>query len=140
MRSCECCGAGRSWWLRQSGILAPWSTVLVGVPGALVCLTAPGGSSAGVLSGSTVGVEDIIFGSTAEAAGCASFGSTAPGAKFPGGFWGSAAVLARPADSTLGTPAAAAGGASFGSAAAGSSAGALSGSTAGEILLGSTAV
>ena len=124
--------------------MMPVGTVPVGVPRALVCSTAPGGSSAGVLSGSTVGVEDILFGSTAEAAGCASLGSTAPGAKFPGGLWGSAAVLARPADPTLGPPAAAAGGASPGSAAAGSSAGALSGSTAGagagEISFGSTAV
>src|SRR5215813_1022737 len=115
----ECCAGGRSWWLRQSGILAPWSTVPVGVPRALVCSTAPGGSSAGVLSGSTVGVEDIIFGPTAEAADCA---------------------LIR-----FGSPAAAAVGASVGStAAAGSSDGALCGSTAGagakEILFGSTAV
>ena len=123
--------------------MMPVGTVPVGVPRALVCSTAPGGSSAGVLSGSNVGVEDVIVGSTAEAAGCASFGSTAPGAKFPGGLWGSAAVLARPADPALGSAAAVAGGLSLGSAAAGSSAGALSGSTAGagagEILFGSTA-
>ena len=56
--------------------MMPVGTVPVGVPRALVCSTAPGGSSAGVLSGSTVGVEDIIFGPTAEAADCAAAGSS----------------------------------------------------------------
>jgi hypothetical protein len=40
--SCEA-GCSRRWF-RQSGILAPWSTVPLGVPGALVCSTATGGS------------------------------------------------------------------------------------------------
>ena len=56
--SCEA-GCSRRWF-RQSGILAPWSTVPVGVPGALVSSTAPGGSLADVLSGSTADVEGII--------------------------------------------------------------------------------
>jgi hypothetical protein len=115
----ECCAGGRSWWRRQPGILAPWSTVPVGVPRALVCSNAPGGSSAGVLSGSTVGVDDITFGPTAGAADCS---------------------LIR-----FGSPAAAAGGTSVGSTAAGGSSDvALCGSTAGagakEILFGSTVV
>jgi hypothetical protein len=50
--SCEARCSRR--WFRQSGILAPWSTVPLGVPGALVCSTATGGSLAGVLSGSTL--------------------------------------------------------------------------------------
>jgi hypothetical protein len=137
--------SGRSWWLRQSGILAPWSTIPAGMSGALVCSTAPGGSSAGVLAGSTVGVEDIVFGSPAEAAGCASFGSIAAAGKSPDGLYGSAAVLSGPADPPFGSTAVPAGGNSFGSTdAAGGSVGALSGSTlragAGEISFGSMAV
>src|SRR5262249_32182902 len=61
---------------RQSGILAPWSTARAGVFGALVCSTAPAGGLAGALSCSIVGAGagEILIGSTAEAAGVASFG------------------------------------------------------------------
>ena len=115
------CEAGCSRrWFSQSGILAPWSAVPVGVFGALVSSTAPGGSLAGVLSDSTADVEGIIFGSTAEAAGCALFGSTAAAGGFLGALSGST-LGAGAGEILFGSTAVDTGSASFGSSAVGSS-------------------
>ena len=69
-------------WPRQSGISGPRSTAPAEVRGgASFCSTAAAGSSAGTLSGSTVGAVagDFLFGSAATVAGCTSFSSTAGG-------------------------------------------------------------
>ena len=121
-------------WPRQSGISRPRSTAPAELRGgASFCSTAAAGRSAGDLSGSTEeeGAEDMLFGSTAAAAGCASFGSTA------GGLAGST-VLSGAEDVLFGSTAEPAGCASFSS-----TAGVLSGSTeeegAGGIVFASTA-
>jgi hypothetical protein len=102
---------------RQSGILAPCSTVPVGAPGVLVC------SSAGVLCASTVGpgAGETLLGSTAEAAGGVSCSSA--------GALSGSTVAAGAGDILFGSTAAGAGDILFGSTAAG----------AGDILFGSTA-
>jgi hypothetical protein len=98
---------------RQSGILAPCSTVPVGAPGVLVC------SSAGVLCASTVGpgAGETLLGSTAEAAGGVSFGSTAAGSS--AGALSGSTVAAGAGDILFGSTAAGAGDILFGSTAAG---------------------
>jgi len=119
------CKAGCSRrWFRQSGILVPWTTVPVGVPGALVCSTAPGGSLAAGLSGSTADVEGITFESTAEAAGCPSFGLTAAAGGSVGALSGST-LGASAGEILFGLTAVDTGCASFGSTAVADSSGAL---------------
>jgi hypothetical protein len=115
-------------WPCQSGISGPRSTAPAEVRGGVsLCSIAAAGSSAGALSGSTVGAGggEILFGSPSAAAGCTSFSSTV------GGLSGST-VVSGAADILFGSTAAAAGCTSFGStrgvlfcstAAAGSSAG-----------------
>jgi hypothetical protein len=115
-------------WPCQSGISGPRSTAPAEVSGGVsLCSIAAAGSSAGALSGSTVGAGggEILFGSPAAAAGCTSFSSTV------GGLSGST-VVSGAADILFGSTAAAAGCTSSGStagvlfcspAAAGSSAG-----------------
>jgi hypothetical protein len=115
-------------WPRQSGISGPRSTAPAEVRGgASFCSTAAAGSSAGTLSGSTVGAGagDILFGAAATVAGCTSFSSTAAGLS-------GSTVVSGAGGTLFGPTAVAAGCASFGStagvlfcstAAAGSSAG-----------------